>query len=914
MSAIDFVVRSDAGTIQRGSLGGAGGSTVTVAAGQDVSLNLMRGNILSYTRAGSALQITLVDGTVLTLDGFFGADGAPVADLFISANGTLAEANLTAGDGNQLYASYAEADSFGKWSPDDDLYFVRGSDFVVPPAVPVAAGGDDGAPGFLGGKLPLIGAGALLTGLALASGNDDGGSSGGGVLGDGDSNDGGDGDGDVDGGAGGDDLDGGDGGDGDGNGDGGTPDPFAPVVTFTSGTKGSDHTVNADDYADGVEIGGTGTPGATGTLTVGNVTKDVTIDEDGNWSVTLTPDEVPDGDYEQDISITVTNEGGSATADDALVVDTVANVTIDTDTVETDGVINFVEEADGFALTGTTDAGSTVTVTFNDTTYEAVVTGTTWSLSVDAGVIAQGEYDLEVRADAVDAFGNTATTTGTVTVDTIMSLTLDDSAGGEDGVVNAAEHPAGGYMTGLTQAGATVVVTLGTVAHTVTAAADGTWSSVFTSAELPTGELTVPVSAVATDAAGNTATASGEVTIDTDIGITIDDNAGGADSVVNFVERADGITLTGDTEANASVDVTFEGQTKTVVANDAGEWSVDYDGAVLPAAGEGAAAVSATATDAAGNTATTTTTVDYDTYVNRLAFDEGAIEGDDVINASEASDGVTLTGVVEEGSAVDVTFGGLTKTASVTAAGNWSVTYTAAEMAEISAGEQDSFQASIVVDATDAAGNTATISDMVEVDLVVPDAPGIDAVTRIAEGVSEARIAVTLAEGATFHQFVDGGDDAQAVEVVDSFGRLNGSSQYEFAADDVVPDGSHLIVSTTDAAGNSNATLLALEETANKSIVLESGALDGFNIGAIDLDYTNGSDLTITADQLRALSSNDDELVIHGGSDDVVRMEELVGVAATEQRIIEGESYDVYSLGDETRLIIDSDINLNPVV
>lgn len=896
MSAIDFVVRSDAGTIQRGSLGGASGNTVAVAAGQDVSLNLMRGNILSYVRAGSALQITLVDGTVLTLDGFFGADGAPVADLYLSANGALAEATLTAGDGNQLSASYAEADSFGKWSPDDDLYFVRGSDFVVPPVVPVAAGDDFSAPGLIGGNLPLIGAGAILTGLALMSGGDDGGSSGGGVLGEGET-DGGSGDGDGTGGTGGGDV-----------------DPFAPVVTFTSGTKGSDHTVNEDDYADGIEIGGTGTPGATGTLTVGDVTKPVTIDEDGNWSVTLTPEEVPDGEYEQDISITVTNEGGTATADDALVVDTEASVTIDTASVETDGTINLVEEADGFALTGTTDAGSTVTVTFGGNTYEAVVTGTTWSLSVDAGVIAQGEYNLEVRADAVDAFGNTATTTGTVAVDTIMSLTLDDSAGGADGIVNAAEHPSGVEMTGLTQAGATVVVTLGDVAHTVTAAADGSWSSVFKSAELPTGELTVPVSAVATDAAGNTATASGSVVIDTDISITIDDNAGGADSIVNFVERADGVTLTGTTDANAAVSVTFAGQTKSVTADADGAWSTDYDAAELPAAGEGTATVSATATDVAGNTATTTTTVDYDTYVNRLAFDDGAVETDDVINAAEAADGVTLTGVVEQGSAVAVTFGGLAKTAEVSAAGNWSVTYTAAEMATIGAGQQESFEAAIVVDATDAAGNTASISDTVVVDLVVPDAPDIDAVTRIPQGVSEARIGVTLAEGATFHQFVDGGDDAIAVEVVDSYPRSNGSSQYEFAAGDVVPDGSHLIVSTTDAAGNSNATLLALEETANKSIILESGALDSFNIGAIDLDYTNGSDLTITADQLRALSNNDDELVIHGGTDDVVNMAELVGVAASEQRIIEGATYDVYSLGDDTRLIIDSDINLNPVV
>ncbi len=902
MSAIDFVVRGDAGVVQRGSLGGADGNAVSVGAGQDISLNLMRGNILSYTRAGSALQITLVDGTVLTLDGFFGVNGAPVADLFISANGALAEANLSAGEGNLMYASYAEADSFGKWSPDDDLYFVRGSDVAIPGVVPVEAAGITSST--FGNALPLIGGAAALAGLGLlASGGGDGDSTGGEVLGDSgssddepdDTPDGGDGDDSSTGGESGDDLE-------------------APTVTFTSGTRDTGTTVNAEDYADGVDITGTGTPGATGTVTVGDVTKDITIGDDGTWSVSLTTDEVADGEYEQDISVTVTNEGGSATADDALVVDTVVNVTIETETVETDGTINFAEESDGFTLTGTVDAGSTVTVTFGGNTYDATVSGGTWSLDVAAGVIDQGEYDLDITVNATDSVGNTGSTSGTVVVDTIIDLTLDDSAGGADGVVNAAEHPSGVEMTGLTEANATVVVTLGDVQHTVQADGDGNWSSVFTSAELPTGELTVPVSATATDAAGNSATATGSVTIDTDISITIDDNAGGADGVVNFAEREDGITLTGDTDADASVEVTFDGHTQTVTADGNGVWSADFDGATLPAAGEGQAHVSATATDAAGNTATTDTSIDYDTYVNRLAFDDGAVEGDDVINNAEASDGVTLTGVVEEGSTVVVDFGGVTRTATVTASGEWSVDFTAADMQTIAAGEADDFQAEIVVSATDVAGNTASISDTVTVDLMVPDEPNIEGVFRVDTGVSEVRVDVPLEDGADFYQYTDGAAGAEAVSVVDSFSRANGDSQYEFAADEVVPDGSHLIVDTGDTAGNTNATLVALEETANNNLDLDSGALDAFNIGAIDLDYTSGTELTITAEQLRALSDNDNELVIHGGSDDVVRMDELNGVAATETRTIEGQTYDVYSLGDDTSLVIESAIQLNPVV
>ena len=54
MSAIEFVVRDDAGAVTRGSVAGVGGSnSIIVGVGQDVSLNLDRSNILSYVRQGA---------------------------------------------------------------------------------------------------------------------------------------------------------------------------------------------------------------------------------------------------------------------------------------------------------------------------------------------------------------------------------------------------------------------------------------------------------------------------------------------------------------------------------------------------------------------------------------------------------------------------------------------------------------------------------------------------------------------------------------------------------------------------------------------------------------------------------------------------------------------------------------------
>ena len=56
-----------------------------------------------------------------------------------------------------------------------------------------------------------------------------------------------------------------------------------------------------------------------------------------------------------------------------------------------------------------------------------------------------------------------------------------------------------------------------------------------------------------------------------------------------------------------------------------------------------------TATNAAGNRDTASSMVEIDTFVNRLASAAGQVEGDDIVNNAEASDGITLNGVVEEG-------------------------------------------------------------------------------------------------------------------------------------------------------------------------------------------------------------------------------------------------------------------------
>ena len=478
--------------------------------------------------------------------------------------------------------------------------------------------------------------------------------------------------------------------------------------------------MNEEDHADGVEIGGTGTPGATVDVTIDDVTETTTVGDDGAWEVTFDPSDVETGEYSTSVDVTVTNEGGSTSVTHTLVVDTVIGADMSA-TGGADGVINATEFGGGVTLSGTVTGGDTVVITIDGTEYAAEVSGSTWTLATGSAITAGDYHTHDIIITATDAAGNSSSTNGTVVVDTVTTATISTSGvGGSDGVIFSGEHSSGVSLTGTAEPGSSVVVTLSDgsqtyATHTFTADASGTWSHTFPASEVPEGELTLTAAVEATDAAGNTSRDEGTIEIDTfvnELEMTTN-TSGGDDDVVNFNESSQAITMAGTVEVGSTVSVNLHGVIMEASVNaQTGAWTVTYPGGTLPG-GEYATTVVVTATDAAGNSSSLTEAVNVDTVVGDLALSTQPIEFDDVVNYDEASDGVIINGTATPGLVVTVGFGDATMDVLAQPNGTWSANFPASQV------PADTASAQITASITDAAGNYKEVSDTVEVDTVV---------------------------------------------------------------------------------------------------------------------------------------------------------------------------------------------------
>jgi len=681
-------------------------------------------------------------------------------------------------------------------------------------------------------------------------------------------------------------------------------------IAIHSGEVGGDGVVNLVEEAAGVAITGTSTPGATVTVTVEGVSRDVVVGEDGTWTAEFEPGTLPGGQYETEVTATTVDAAGNASS-------TSGTFRVDTEVRDfgmtgtpggADGVINAAEQGDGFTMSGTVEPGSTVRLSFGAAVVDAVVAADgRWTATFTGAQIASGTYAGDIVVVATDAAGNVSELRQAVSVDTEAGLlTLNASAIGGDGVINGAEADAGVLVTGTSDAGATVVVSLDGVEHTVQADGTGRWQSRYESAEITRGTHVPEVSARTVDAAGNATEVAATVRVDTQVdNLSLSDlnlaiGADGRDVINNDVAEG-GFSVTGTIEPGSRVFVTIDGvqHEAQVAAN--GNWVANF-GPNEIAPGERDVALRVDVTDPAGNTAFLTDTVRVDTLVNELSQD-GPVTPDNIINISEAAAGVTLTGQVEPGSSTEVRVFGRTYQAVVDANGNWSVTLPNGDIPR-----QDG-QAAMVISATDGAGNTHEITGSLTLDMVAPETPGIVGYFRQGDGYRNATVE-TSADDVSIHQ-VDAGGNVRELALGEQANQFTGETDYFFLDGagrlSPVSDGSQLVVTSTDAGGNTASSYVVLDETSTSVVNIANPNLSVFDIETIDLRFGDQAQLSLTEAQVLALSGNSDTVLVQGGADDRVT---LSGAETAGSTVIDGQTYDIYTLGTEARIVVDEDIQV----
>lgn len=666
-------------------------------------------------------------------------------------------------------------------------------------------------------------------------------------------------------------------------------DTLGAVNMNLAGVEG-DGVVNQAEAANGVQLTGTTEPGSTVMVSFGTATLPATVAADGSWSVNFPASTIPTGEVEATVTAVATDPAGNeTTTTGTLDVDTlVRDFAWGTTPVTGDGVLTGPELDAGLTIGGTTEPGGTVTLSLNGVTVNAAVGADgTWSATFPAGQIPSGEYNAVLTATTTDAAGNSSVITQNVRVDTVAGdLALSSLPIEVDDVINAVETQDGVIVSGTATPGMTVTVSLGGATTQVVSDAAGNWSALYPSSAIVGGTYEATITASISDAYGNSKTVTDTVQVDTvvtDLGLT---QPVAGDDLISGAEAQAGVTLTGTVEPGSTVQVKLGTATSIASVDANGNWSADFAAGAIPA-GETTLPITVTATDAAGNTALINDTVAVDTLVNELAFSPDPIAGDGFINADEAAQGVTFTGTVEAGSTVEVTFRGVKRMAAVDANGKWAVDY---PPHQVPSGE---YQATVTVEATDAAGNTATETTRVQVDTTAPDTPFVSAFSKGLSGVRG--ISTLIAESTPVITEVTADGNVQDLNYSVAENTTFGEVAFTFG--NPIPDGSHLVVTAADAAGNEASTLFVLEETGTDVVDVTNPGLSGFEIDAINLNFAEDSQLTLTAEQLEGLSGNSNELTIHGGIDDTVN---IAGANGTGQSVaIAGKTYDIYTLGDE---------------
>lgn len=462
--------------------------------------------------------------------------------------------------------------------------------------------------------------------------------------------------------------------------------------------------------------------------------------------------------------------GNAATPATVTVPGDFSSPTVTIGTVADDNIINAAEAGGDVTVSGETSnvlAGQTVTVGLNGKTY----TGTTdgkgdWSVTIpaaDAGALADGTATItaDVSQDGVAA----PQASMVIGIDTAApTLSLDPLPVGA--VMNAAEQSQDLIIKGSSDViDREVSVTVNGKTYTEVPAL-GSFSVTVPAADLaalPDG-ATVTVTADIEDRAGNSAPQA-TASFDTDF----------TPPTLNFTDKPDPgeMVNSADVATDGTLEGTSDGTSVTVTITDSngtevfsgtsavvgGAFSVPITAAQAGTLADNQTyTLTATATDANGNTTSEGGTFTTDFTAPTLAFDAPPSGG--TIDLSEANAGdLYVTGTSDaDGQTVTLNVAGKDYTAPVTG-GTWGITVPSADVLALTDGASVPFAASVA----DPAGNTASATSNVQIDfspVLTLDSVGANGAVDLADlqqnGLALSGDALGLADGTTVNVTLGG--------------------------------------------------------------------------------------------------------------------------------------------------------------
>ncbi|MGT8858800.1 BapA/Bap/LapF family large adhesin [Enterobacter sp. 186315] len=314
----------------------------------------------------------------------------------------------------------------------------------------------------------------------------------------------------------------------------------------------------------------------------GTLVGQVTADANGNWTLPQTTTVLGNGQH--DFTVTATDAAGNTSA-----ASPVTSIVVDTLAPAVPGGLAVLNV--GTRVTGTAEAGSTVTITTSGGTV--LGTATADGNGNFTATISPAQTNGEtLLAFATDKAGNAGLTSSVIAPITALPgapviNTVTDDVGTIKGTLSNGQSTddTTPTLTGTAQAGATVTLfNNGVAMGTVVADVNGNWT--FTAPALSEGSHAF--TATATNGTG-TGPVSGS------IAVVVDTTAPG---VPTGTFNADGSVLTGQAEAGSTVTIRLpDGTTYTTTANASGAFTLNFANKQT----EGGT-LTLSATDAAGNT------------------------------------------------------------------------------------------------------------------------------------------------------------------------------------------------------------------------------------------------------------------------------------------------------------------------